>query len=121
MVSRIDMEKYRAVLLAQQESVQDQIQAISSWCEPVAPDQAIGRLTRNDAMQDQQMALHQRERLLTQLTRIRTALDRIESGTFGICPACKNSIDVRRLDTAPDSPLCVACLEKLNASPRPAR
>lgn len=107
-----DTERYRAALLGLQAHVQSELEALAPWCEPVAPDVALGRLTRSDAMQDQQMALHQRERLQAQQTRIKTALDRIGAGTFGLCLACKQPIDARRLETAPDSPLCVPCLEK---------
>jgi DnaK suppressor protein len=107
-----DQENYRAALLKLQEHVHSELTTLAPWCEPVAPDVALGRLTRSDAMQDQQMALHQRERLQAQQTRILTALERIDAGTFGFCLACKQPIDARRLETAPDSPLCVPCLEK---------
>ncbi len=99
-----------------QREVNEQLEALVSWCEPVAPDVALGRLTRNDAMQDQQMAVHQRERFREQQTRIKTALARIDAGTFGICPMCKKTIDLRRLDSAPDSVFCVPCMEKRQAS-----
>jgi len=79
------------------------------------PDVSLGRLTRTDAMQEQQMALHQRDRLRAQESRIQTALERIETGTYGICPSCKKPMDKNRLEAAPDSPLCVACLEAYRA------
>ena len=44
---------------------------------PVAPDRAIGRLTRQDALQAQQMALEVRRRAQQQLQRIEHALDLI--------------------------------------------
>lgn len=110
-----EIQRYKRELQQQQEKVNEEIEALTAWCDPVAPDVALGRLTRNDAMQDQQMALHQRERLRTHRARIEAALNRIAKGLFGICPACKTPIDKRRLDMAPDSALCVPCLEKYRA------
>ena len=118
MLQEESLEKYRAELLKLAQEVAEQLDALDPWCEPVAPDVALGRLTRNSAMQDQQMALHQRERLRARQTRIKTALDRIEAGTYGVCPACKASIGLQRLENAPDSPLCVPCIEKYDASRR---
>lgn len=115
MLAREELERYKHDLLTLQEKVRDEIAAVTAWCDPVEPDVSLGRLTRNEAIQDQQMALHQRDRLRAQESRIATALERIEKGTFGICPTCKNAIDTRRLDAAPDSPLCVACLESYRA------
>jgi DnaK suppressor protein len=111
-----DIDKYRQALIARQRDAEEQIAELAERCEPVAPDQALGRLTRNDAMQDQQVALHQRRRLNLQQTQIGTALDRVEKGTFGVCVLCKKPIDPRRLELVPESPLCVPCLEKRSAT-----
>lgn len=118
MLSPDESIRFQEVLRDLEQKVNEQLEALASWCEPVSPDVSLGRLTRNDAMQDQQMALHQRERLTAQQTRVKAALARIEAGTFGICPLCKKAIEVRRLESAPDAPLCVACLEKHHATRR---
>lgn len=107
-----DVENYERALIDRQREVDDQMAELAVRCEPVAPDPALGRLTRNDAMQDQQVALHQRRRLSLQQTQIRTALERVRKGEFGNCVLCKKPIDARRLELAPESPLCVPCQEK---------
>jgi DnaK suppressor protein len=110
-LSADELQHYKRALEKMSVDADTRIEELTAWCDPVEPDVALGRLTRMDAIQSQQMALHQRDRVRTQKTRIIAALDRIEKGTFGTCPACKKPIDKRRLDTAPDAPLCVACLE----------
>jgi len=107
-----EVESYRAVLLQRQAEAQEQLASLKEWCEPVAPNEAIGRLSRQDAMQDQQMALAQRKELELRQTRIMTALKRLDAGTFGLCVMCKQPIDPRRLEMVPESPTCVPCLEK---------
>lgn len=46
-----------------------------------------------------------------ELTRINHALQRIESGTFGICEECDDEIPVKRLRVRPDAALCLNCQE----------
>lgn len=79
---------------------------------PVALDTSIGRLSRMDAMQSQQMALEQKRRRENQLLRVRSALDAIESGRYGLCRKCGNAIGEDRLEVQPDALLCVECASK---------
>ncbi len=113
-----ELDAYRQQLKQRAQHVSEQLTAVGKWCEPVAPNEAVGRLSRQDAIQDQQMALAQRKELQLQQTRIKTALQRVDAGTFGLCVMCKQPIDPRRLELMPESPLCVPCLEKRNQSKR---
>jgi RNA polymerase-binding transcription factor DksA len=47
------------------------------------------------------------------LDELRTALDRLDSGTFGICIACKGRIPQDALVLNPARRLCSACEEQL--------
>jgi len=79
---------------------------------PVVLDQAsVGRLSRMDAMQAQQMALETARRRQHELAKLEGALRRIESGEYGYCLVCGEEIDVRRLSVAPTSTRCVTCVE----------
>ena len=72
-------------------------------------DTSIGRLSRMDAMQDQQMALELRRRKKMQLTQVNDALKRLDDGLYGICSACGQPIAEERLDAFPDILVCVNC------------
>jgi len=74
--------------------------------------QRIGRLSRMDAMQQQAMEDETGRRRQKELYRIAAALDRIESGDYGYCTACDESIAVQRLENDPASPLCISCAQK---------
>ena len=77
---------------------------------PVQLDQqSVGRLSRMDAMQMQQMALAADRQRNTRITRVRNALDRMARGDFGYCVACDNEIPHARLEADPSVPFCVAC------------
>ena len=72
-------------------------------------DTSIGRLSRMDAMQNQQMALELRRRRENQLLRIDHAFKRMDQGRYGKCGKCGKPIDEARLEVFPDVVTCVAC------------
>lgn len=114
MLTSDQCDQYKEVLLERQREIATQFEQTQEMSEPVSPDPAIGRLTRQDAMQQQQMTLETRRRLELQRTQIQTALARLEKGTFGVCVLCKEPITEQRLEIVPESPLCVPCLERRN-------
>jgi DnaK suppressor protein len=76
-------------------------------------DQArVGRLSRMDAIQAQQMALEAGRRRSHQLAAIEGALRRIESGEYGYCFRCGEDIGTRRLDADPAATRCMQCADQ---------
>ena len=49
------------------------------------------------------------EMTLREIEQIRTALQRIESGSYGTCSACGRPIGTKRLVAVPSAITCVAC------------
>ena len=73
---------------------------------------AVGRLSRMDALQGQQMALATDRRRALELKRIDSALKRLENGDYGYCVRCEEPITAKRLALDPAVTLCVACAEE---------
>ena len=71
-----------------------------------------GRLSRMDAMQQQAMAAETARRRAIALTRIDSALARIDSGDYGLCARCDDAIAPRRLQIDPAATLCIRCADK---------
>ena len=70
---------------------------------------AVGRLSRMDAMQNQQIAAEMGRQRRLEIQRIQTALKRISNEEFGECLRCGEDIDVRRLEIDPATTLCIHC------------
>ena len=71
--------------------------------------QSVGRLSRMDAMQQQQMALELKRRKEQYRLRLENALKRMDQGTYGRCGRCRGLITAERLEIQPDAVLCVRC------------
>ncbi|AVO37095.1 TraR/DksA C4-type zinc finger protein [Pukyongiella litopenaei] len=73
--------------------------------------QAVGRLSRMDAVQMQAMAKAQQARRDAEAARLRAALARIESGDeeYGYCDGCGEEIARARLHLNPAVATCIAC------------
>ena len=71
--------------------------------------QAVGRLSRMDALQNQAMAKAQQTRRDNQARRLTAALSRIEDGEFGYCEDCGEDITRKRLELDPSAIKCISC------------
>lgn len=70
---------------------------------------AVGRLSRMDALQGQAMAQATQARRAAMRKRIAAALARIDEGEFGYCTECGEEIAEKRLDLDPTLPTCISC------------
>ena len=75
----------------------------------ISPDAAIGRLSRIDAMQQQEMAKAGVRRHQQRIVALQETLRLMDDGTYGICARCKEDIEYDRLETAPEVKLCAKC------------
>jgi len=75
----------------------------------VLDQQAVGRLSRMDALQRQAMAQAMARRRAGRERRIKAAIDRMEDGEFGYCLECGEEIAFERLDLDPTFPNCLSC------------
>ncbi|RFP87608.1 TraR/DksA family transcriptional regulator [Rhodobacteraceae bacterium 63075] len=71
--------------------------------------QAVGRLSRMDALQNQAMAKAGKARRGVETERLHAALARIEAGEFGHCEDCGEPIVEGRLRLDPATLRCVSC------------
>ncbi|MDA1312795.1 MAG: TraR/DksA C4-type zinc finger protein [Acidobacteria bacterium] len=102
---------YRRQLETLRAELRTTLDSDSDETRPVQPDRAIGRLTRQDAILSQQMALEIRRRNQARLGQIERAIERVEDGSYGMCVRCEEEISEPRLKVRPETPICIACAE----------
>ncbi|MFV1993688.1 MAG: TraR/DksA family transcriptional regulator [Acidiferrobacterales bacterium] len=105
-----DLKHYKKLLLDRQKELLDISEMSQENASPVELDQSrVGRLSRMDAMQGQAMSLEAKRRTEAELTRITSALKRIDAGDYGLCLQCEEEIVAGRLEIDPSVLLCVQC------------
>jgi len=105
-----DLDGLKQKLLEQKSALQLQEKEYKETGATVELDQTrVGRISRMDAMQSQQMALESARRRLQQIQKIEGALQRIDSDEYGYCFLCGEAIALPRLDADPTSTRCVDC------------
>ena len=111
-MNQAEIEKLRQQLLRMRTDLREIDEASEAAGKPVMLDQArVGRLSRMDAMQAQQMAQEAARRRQHRLRMIEGALRRIASKDFGYCTLCGEEIDIRRLEFDPTYARCINCAE----------
>ena len=109
----MDVKMFRNLLLSLRNTLQEAQETGDAAEEPVELDQTrVGRLSRMDALQAQQMAQETTRRRQVQLQRIDSALHRMDAGDYGYCFLCGDEISSARLDFDPASTRCIGCMDK---------
>ena len=94
------------------EAILDTEQKILEYSElskPISPENAIGRISRMDAINNKSVveaALRESKKKLSDLKFIEGL---IHKDDFGICISCKQSIPIGRILFRPQSKNCVKC------------
>ncbi len=96
-------------ILEEIKNTEIKIAEFKEMSKPVAPDDAIGRVSRMDAINNRSIveaSLRQAESKLVALNRV---LDSYGTSDFGICLKCKQPIPIGRVLLRPESLYCVNC------------
>ncbi len=109
-MSDIDVDHFRALLEARRTELRALSDAAKDSRKPVELDQqSIGRLSRQDALQQQAMAKAQDARRVSELRKIEAALSRLDEGEYGYCAECGEAIAPKRLEIDLTATRCAVC------------
>ncbi|MCB9185524.1 MAG: TraR/DksA C4-type zinc finger protein [Flavobacteriales bacterium] len=95
-----------------QRSITDTEAAIAELEEltrPIAPENAIGRISRMDAINNKSINEAALQQARAKLDKLMFAFDRCNEPEFGSCKRCGNPIPMGRLVLMPESLFCVNC------------
>jgi len=77
--------------------------------KPIAPENAIGRISRMDAINNKSVNEAALRKAELKLNNLKVALSKIDDDNFGICIRCKNEIPFGRILLMPQAISCVNC------------
>lgn len=105
-------QEIKRAIIKKMDTLKKNIEAFGNLSKPVSPDNAIGRLTRMEAINSRSINEASLAKSKQTLKSLKKALDSIESPEFGFCLHCEEPIAHKRLMVMPEASLCVACAEK---------
>ena len=93
------------------ENTHNSILKFRELVKPIAPDDAIGRITRMDAINNKSVAEASLRKSEAKLKQLNYMLRNVNDPEFGLCAKCKNPIPIGRILLMPQSRFCVRCAE----------
>lgn len=110
----IDIPSLKEQLLKRKADLERLIVQSKEALAPVELDQTMqGRLSRQDALQQQEMAKETQRRREVDLQRTEGALKRIKTDSYGYCVRCDEKIEVKRLTLDPAILTCITCASNI--------
>jgi RNA polymerase-binding transcription factor len=106
-----DLERVREVLTRLIAQLTEELAALEAGRETVSPDNAIGRLSRLEALNDQGVRNTRIAEGRRRMMALQATVTRLDEDGYGECDACGEDIPLARLELVPESRRCVTCAE----------
>jgi DnaK suppressor protein len=107
----MDSKEIEHIILNEISKTEKSIEEFKEITKPVAPDVAIGRVSRMDAINNKSVAEAGLRLTETKLKDLQRVLSQLGSKDFGLCLKCNRPIPLGRILIRPQSLLCVQCAE----------
>ena len=107
------MKQAEIVLKIKQEIVltEQKILSLQNLTQPISPNNAIGRVSRMDAINNKSVNENSLRQAEIKLNNLKRVLENTGTSDFGICIKCKSKIPLGRILIRPQSLLCVNCAQ----------
>lgn len=109
MLSEEQQQELKRKILTKLSRIEDDIVYLEEATKPISPENAIGRISRMDAINNKSVAENTLRTSKDTLGKLKEALDNIGSETFGKCQKCQGEIKFQRLLFMPESRRCTTC------------
>ena len=111
-------QEIKQAIIERMDALRKNIETFGNLSKPVSPDNAIGRLTRMEAINSRSINEASLAKSKQTFKALKKALAMIEDPDFGFCLNCDEPIPHKRLMIVPEASLCVGCAEKLSGGLR---
>jgi len=94
------------------EKLEKEILTLKDLTKPIAPDCAIGRISRMDAINNKSVNEATLRKKKVQLKALNETLLHLDDPNFGKCIRCGREIPLGRIMLMPESKKCVVCASR---------
>jgi len=106
-MTKIELNRFRHSLKKKMTELESGSRNRRAIAIETSPDE----LDRIQHSQERDLAMGTLDRDSKLLREVRSALSRMDSGTYGICSDCEEDISARRLSAVPWTASCIVCLQ----------
>ncbi len=99
----------RELIIKKIRQAEEHIIELEDLTRPVAPDVAIGRVSRMDAINNKSVNEAALRQARVKHSGLQQALEKIDHPSFGICAGCGAQIPIGRILVVPESTRCIRC------------
>jgi DnaK suppressor protein len=107
-MTKTEMNKFKKIL----ENKQDELEQIVRNRDAITIEKSADALDEVQHAAERELAIRNLDRESNLLRNVRSALRRIEDGSFGICLHCEEEISPKRIAAVPWAPFCIQCQEQ---------
>ncbi len=108
-------QEIKQAIIEKMKILKKKVETFGNLSKPVSPDNAIGRLTRMEAINSRSINESSLAKSKLTLKALTKALNLVEDPDFGFCLTCEEPIPHKRLMIMPEASLCVRCSDKLSS------
>src|ERR1700751_1595115 len=107
-MSKSELNKFKNIL----EAKQAELEQLVGNRDGIPIEKSPDALDEVQHAAERELAIRNLDRESNLLRNVRSALRRIEEGSFGVCLHCEEEISPKRLNAVPWAPFCIQCQEQ---------
>jgi DnaK suppressor protein len=107
-MAEMELHKFKNIL----ESRRAELEQIVRNRDGIVIEKSADALDEVQHAAERDLAISNLDRESNLLRNVRSALRRIEDGSFGMCAHCEEEISPKRLAAVPWAPFCIQCQER---------
>lgn len=107
-MTKAELQKFKQIL----ETKKDELERIVRNRDGITIEKSADALDEVQHASERELAIRNLDRESNLLRNVRSALRRIDDGSFGTCLHCEEDISPRRMAAVPWAPFCIQCQEQ---------
>ncbi len=106
-----ERKEIESILKSSIKTTEEDLNGLKNLTKPIAPDNAIGRLSRMEAINEKSVNERAVVNAENKLQMLKEALRRLDKDEYGECLNCEEPIPKARLKVMPESTVCLKCAQ----------
>lgn len=112
MLSSEQKEQLKQKIIKKLAFIAEDIADLKEATKPIAPENAIGRISRMDAINNKSVNEAALRTSIAKEAKLKHAIEIVDTEEFGKCTRCKRDIPFERLFAMPESDKCIDCAKR---------